>query len=443
MELRDVIVTPLLIILVYGVAYRLRPLLTDDATRRYYFPALTVRIFGALMLGFIYQFYYGGGDTFNFHTHGSRHVWEAFMDSPDKGLKLLFFNGGDEVGIYQYSSKIPFLRDKSSYVIIRLASVFDLFTFSSYSATAICFSVISFMGGWLMFKAFYADRPALHFPIAIATLFIPSLFFWGSGLMKDTITLAGLGISTYAARRLFIEKRFSLMMLVALLVSFYMIFLIKKYVLLCFLPALIVWIYARQVSQIRSVMVKIMMFPFLVAISLGSGYFAAEQVGKDDSRYSLNQLGETAKVTAYDIAYQTGRDAGSTYSLGELDGSTSSLLRLMPQAINVSLFRPYLWEVRNPLMLISSAESTAMLLLTLYILYQGRRRLGQLLVNPDVVFCLVFSLSFAFGVGVATFNFGTLARYKIPLLPFYALALIFLYHQVKSDNTDAVLERTE
>src|SRR5690606_37846295 len=136
MEVRDLIVTPIVIFLVFGVAYLLRPYFTDSVTRRYFIPALVVRIAGALALGFIYQFYYDGGDTYNFHTHGSRHVWEALTEDPDKGVRL-FMRDDDQRGLYKYSSKIPFYRDDSSFAIIRLATMFDLFTYSTYSATAI------------------------------------------------------------------------------------------------------------------------------------------------------------------------------------------------------------------------------------------------------------------------------------------------------------------
>jgi hypothetical protein len=50
---------------------------------------------------------------------------------------------------------------------------------------------------------------------------------------------------------------------------------------------------------------------------------------------------------------------------------------------------------------------------------------------------------FAFAVGVSTFNFGTLTRYKIPLMPFYALALVYAYQLSKSEQKPEVLEMTE
>jgi hypothetical protein len=46
--------------------------------------------------------------------------------------------------------------------------------------------------------------------------------------------------------------------------------------------------------------------------------------------------------------------------------------------------------------------------------------------NPEVQFCLVFSVIFAFAVGFTSFNFGALARYKIPFMPFYYIALFIL-----------------
>jgi hypothetical protein len=436
-DLRDLIITPFLLVLVYTGAYLLRGRLTDEITRRYFIPALTCKIFGALALGMLYQFYYGGGDTFNFHTHGSRHIWEAFWSDPEKGLKLMFPDKNDYQGIYEYARRIPFFHDPSSYTVIRLAAFFDLFTFSAYSATAIFFSVIGFVGLWLLFKCFYELYPEHHRAIAMATMFIPSVIFWGSGLLKDTITLACLGMVTFFVKRLFLDRRFKTSYVVFLLVALYAIFSIKKYILISYLPAVIMWIYLSQLGQIRSVMLKVLMFPAMTVLVVVVSYFAIDQVGKDDSRYALGQLSTTAKVTAYDIAYQTGRDAGSSYSLGELDGSFGNMMSLAPQAVNVSLFRPYLWEVRNPLMLMSAFEAVATLGLTLGVIFTRRRTIFGALANPHVIFCLIFSLTFAFAVGISSFNFGTLSRYKIPLLPFYALALILLY---KTNRPDTVSE---
>lgn len=445
MEQRDLLVTPIFILLIIMVAYVIRPKFTDEITKKYFLPALLLKIFGAIAVGIIYQFYYGGGDTFAYHTHGSRHIWEAFTDSYDTGVRI-FFNGdryGD--GMYKYTSRIWMYNDPNSFFIIRIAFLFDLLTYSTYSATATLFALLSFIGGWLLFITFYRKYPEEHKWLAMACLFIPSVFFWGSGILKDSVTLACLGIATYCIDKLLLKKSLSIAALFWLLLSCYTIFSVKKYILLSFLPAALVWVFASYTHQIKSTAVRVMIIPIVAFVCVILAYFTIQKVGEGDSRYAIDRIGETARITAYDIRYGWGARTGegSGYTLGELDGSISSMIKLTPAAINVSLFRPYLWEVRNPLMLISALESSALLLITLWVAFKAKGKIFFYMQKPDILFCLIFALVFAFAVGVSTYNFGTLSRYKIPLLPYYTIALGLLIHYWKSDKNESEFDLTE
>jgi len=406
-----------------------RPLVTDPINRVYYLPSLTLKIFGALAVGLIYQYYYEGGDTYNYHTHGSRHIWEAFFDSPTKAFKLLFASGFEDGSIYKYSSQIYFFTDPGSYAIVRFASILDLITFSTYSATAVLFAVFSFIGMWMFFLTFYERYPEIHRWLAFSAFFIPSVVFWGSGLLKDTVTLGCLGMSTYSLYKIFIDHKPGLGRWVVLLLALYGLWTIKLYILLTFLPAAIIWIFMANLKYARSLVLKILLFPFVIGVSTGLGYYATVRASEDSAKYSFENLGRTARMTAYDIRYYTGKDAGSGYSLGELDGSFGSMIALAPQAINVSLFRPYLWEVSNPLMLFSALESFLLLCFCIFVIIRSNVMIWKCLLQPDIVFALLFSIPFSFAVGVSTYNFGTLVRYKIPMMPFIvvALGLILLY----------------
>jgi hypothetical protein len=434
MELRDLVVTPLVLIFIGIGAIMIRPYVTDSITRKYFLPALWCKLLGALALGFIYQFYYAGGDTYNYHTHGSRVVWEALVKSPLDGLELLFAEAGYNEKSFSYASKIVFITDPGSYFVVRVATIFDLFTFSTYSATGLMFSLFSFVGCWFLFKTFYEVKPHLHKVIAIATLFVPSVIFWGSGLLKDTLTLGAIGFLTYSSKKIFIYKRSFVGVILLFVFSSFLLFEIKRYILLCFFPALVIWIYLSNLGKIQSFSIRLFLFPIVVALTVLSSYLAAQWIGSNDQKYSLDKIARTARITAYDIRYYTGKDAGSGYELGELDGTFSGMLKLAPQAIIVSLFRPFLWEVRNPLMMLSAIESFLFLTLTCFILLVLRTRVIKVITDPNIVFCLSFSIVFAFAVGISTYNFGTLARYKIPLLPFYLVAIVFLIDYWKSER---------
>ncbi|TDI71910.1 MAG: hypothetical protein E2O88_00985, partial [Bacteroidetes bacterium] len=155
MELKDLLVTPVWLIIIYGVAFVIRRRLSDPVTRKYFIPALTVRLMGAIGMGLIYQFYYDGGDTFNFFTHGSQYIWEAWKDSPLKAIKLIFADGQHHADTFVYSSQIWYYRDLPSYFVVRVVAVLDLLTFHTYSATACLFATISCMGLCSMFRSFY------------------------------------------------------------------------------------------------------------------------------------------------------------------------------------------------------------------------------------------------------------------------------------------------
>lgn len=443
MEIRDFIVTPIYFILFLVLAYVIRPYLTNETTRAYFFPALSVKFLGAIALGCLYQFYYNGGDTYNFHTHGSRIIWEAFMDSPSTGLSMIFSGGVHEPEFFNYSSQIYFFTDSSSFTVIRLAAVIDLFTFSTYSATALFFAFFSFIGSWFLFLTFYRKYPDLHFWIAIGCLFIPSVFFWGSGILKDTLVIGGLGLLTWTLNELFIEKQISLLKVGLMIMVIILIFSVKKFMLQAFLPAAIIWIYLSNVDRIHSFVLRVMVLPIAIILAFVGAYFSAVKIGEDDPRYALENIGYTSRITARDIRFQSGKDAGSGYELSSyFDGTISSALRLAPEGIIVTLFRPFLWEVRNPLMLVSALESFVFLLFTLFIIV--RKGYGSLfkILNPEVAFTFAFSLVYAFAAGVSTYNFGTLARYKIPIIPFYFLGLVILYSLIKERKL-VELEETE
>jgi len=445
LELKDLIVTPIVLLLVYFLAYLIRPRVTDANTKRYFIPALTVKIIGAIAVGLVYQFYYGGGDTFAYHTHGSRVIWEAFMESPATGVKL-FLNADITDGVYKYAHKIWYYNDPKSFFVIQIATAFDLITFGTYSATAILFAVFGFSGVWALYLIFYNKVQNLHFGLALAVLFVPTVFFWGSGILKDTISLSCLGWMAYSFDRSAINGKMNLLYLAIFVVAGWMLYSLKIYILMSFLPSLILWFYLSKVRMVKHLVVRLLVAPVLLIVVVSLGYFAVMKVTEDNPKYRLDRLAQTAKVTAYDIRFGWGAryGEGSGYYLGELDGSFTSLVKLMPAAINVSLFRPYLWEVQNPLMLLSALESMGFLLLTIYLFVKVRTtKIIRFLLKPEVAFCITFSLIFAFAVGISTYNFGTLSRYKMPLIPFYLTALIIIYNYSNKDKKSSELAFTE
>ena len=82
-------------------------------------------------------------------------------------------------------------------------------------------------------------------------------------------------------------------------------------------------------------------------------------------------------------------------------------------------------------MLFSALESLVFTVYLLYILLLvGVTKTFKLIfTKPVISFCFTFTIIFAFAVGLNSFNFGSLVRYKIQLLPF-----LLGRHDVSKDN---------
>jgi len=441
LETLDIVIAPIYFVVAMMIAYLVRNRCTDSKTRSFFISGLLLKIIGAVAAGCVYQFYYDGGDTFNFYNN-SKIMWQAFKESPGLGMKVLFARPSSYLSpeVAVYVNKMYFFGDKSSMGIIRLCTLVGLFTFHTYTGIAIIFACLSFSGLWALYLVFYDRYPTYYKPIGVACFFIPSVFFWGSGIFKDSITLGALGWLLYGFYFGIIKKENLLKNSLIAIISVIIIINVKVYIILCMLPGLFIVFYIEKIRLFKYKFLKILIGPILITTIIFVLQFFLDWIAKQDQRYAIESIAVTSKITAEDIRFVTGKDGGSGYTLGKLDGTFYGMLRLAPQAINVSLFRPYIWEIKNFLMLLSSLESTFFLILTIIVLVRLRlvRLFYFLRKDTWLLFCLLFTLTFAFGVGVSSFNFGTLSRYKLPLMPFFAIFLFILLERTKKiKNSDS------
>lgn len=435
-ELRDFLLLPIYLAIIYAFYYSKRdskyPM--RHPLRKYYIPALTVRLAGALGLGLIYQYYYGyGGDTGNYF-YNSKLIAAYFTTDFGVFIDLVF---KPIIATLEVRRSIPwnddiFAYNEANYFPIRILAVMQLFTFGTYLNTALFFAVLAFSGTWRAYLAFVNMYPALYKELAIAVLFMPSVFFWGSGIMKDTISMTGLCWLFYSSYDLFILGNNKVKNSCIILLSLFAIIMVKAYIAMAFLPGLLIWIFFTYRSRIRSEALRVISLPFLIVIIAIGSYFSYSRIAEQDVRFSADRIQTQAVVVSTNIV-----DAGSGIDIGVTAGmGLGQLIGIAPLAIITALFRPFLFEVGNPLMLFSAIEGTYMLyLFGLVIFKTGMMKSFRIVVGtPLLLFLLIFTLVFAFAVGFSTSNFGTLVRYKIPFVPFFMGALFIIVYIGKRET---------
>lgn len=407
-------------ILMFGLVYSRRRF-KEKFLQRYFITGLALKLICGLGFGWVYVYYYGGGDT-QLYFRGASVIYKELI-SGNSGIDI-FFN-----------DQLMPAASQTTLFTQRFAGLFNIPALNSYWACTLFFSTLSFAGQWLLFISFFRQFPKLHKPLAIAILFIPGVIFWSSGIMKDSISMLFIGVVVYAIQNIFIYNSKKIISALLAITGFYVLVNVKTYIALALLVSISLYAILVLKDRIKFTTAKVLVLPIASVLIIAAAILTMNKIGESLQRYSFENIIETAQVYQ-GYQYRTsisGRGSevrtGSSYSLGEINyNSPFSIISKFLPAVNVTFFRPYIWEVKNPVMLLSALESTAILIFTLLVFFRtGFRNFFVLIISKkEILFCFSFALIFGFAVGFTTYNFGSLVRYKSPCIPFFLIALVLI-----------------
>lgn len=168
-----------------------------------------------------------------------------------------------------------------------------------------------------------------------------------------------------------------------------------KYIILAFLPALAVWVFARYRYNIKSPFLKVIATPLFVAFGAVAGTLVLQMMASYAKRYAFEEMMRTAKDTQNWLVVASKQNGGSFYTLGDIEYTTFGLVKIFPKAINVTLFRNLcIWEIRKPILLAAALEGILTLYLTITLLFKAGfvRFLKLIAGNPKYSFVWSFQL---------------------------------------------------
>lgn len=397
-----------------------------------------LKLVGGVLVCAIYVFYYQGGDTTGFYKSASLLAQMGFVNQ-ETFFSVLGGNLSNE-NLYKFVTNglccPDYYKDPQSFMVVRLAAPFVFLSGFSFWVCTLFFAWLSYSGIWRLFLLFNELYPNMEKRLAISILYMPSVLFWGSAILKDTVTFSAACWLTYCIYKVFIKPEKRTKHIIYLILASFLLVSIKPYIFVALLPGSTIWILYSRITTVRSSFIRLLISPAIIGIGiLGSSAILSALSSRLGSFSSVETAIDKAIVTKNDLT----RDAygENSFDIGEIDGSVGSVVSKFPVALVAGLFRPFLWDVRNPVMLISALENSLMLLLTLRIfLVVGPFRVFSWIgKEPLLIFSFVFAVFFSFSVGLTTANFGALVRYKIPSIPFY-MSLLFIL-DTKRKNLEA------
>ncbi len=410
----------------------------NDPNYEYFMRAFWVKIGGGAGFLFLTVYFWGGGDTYSYYNTARDFLRFAMID-PEEGLRV-FLASVDNMNWYKYEfafNRHNFLRTTPNFTTVKITALVNAISFNSYVISTVVFSALSFLGVWNMYYLFCKIYPHLRSQLFYGFFFIPTVIMWGSGILKDTVTLASMSWIIYSFINIVILKRKKFKSIVIIVIATITITLIKPYILYVLYPCLFIWVQGNLKQFIKSTLIRRLIAPFIALVLIVSSFFLAQELSEQAGRYNLENMENTMEGfrTWHTNVSETKHQSG--YTLGDMDFSPTGILKKIPSALVATFFRPYLWEITNPSTALGGVEGFILLCISIWMVLKFRLKLFRLIFqNNDILFLLLFALIFGAVVGLTSYNFGALSRYKIPAQMFYVIALILI-----ADKTDLIKRR--
>jgi len=394
---------------------------------RYFLYGLWAKVIGGIAFGLIYIFYYQGGDTIGYFASAYAYCELFWYNTADFFTAYFGPVSQETLSVFSHKTGEPlgymYFNDQTR-LVIKLLVPFMLLANKSYFIAGALISVLTYAGIWRLYQAFVLHFPGREKALAVAILFMPSVVFWGSGISKDSFTLSGTCFVLSSMSRIIRGQGRMTWNILTLLLSIWVVVLIKPYILLILLPGILVWLLYSRIQKIRNALIRYSVAPLTYMIVIGGSYAILTLLGDSLGKFSLEKALQTASITQRDLKQDY--YAGNSFDIGDFNPTLVGIAGKFVPATIAGLYRPYLWESRNAVMLLSALENLFILGLTIYALFRvSWFRIYTTIADQPILMCsILFSILFAFLVGLTTSNFGALVRFKIPLVPLYMSTLM-------------------
>ena len=421
MEVLLYLVNALLLAGLVWLLYRQQDL---QSIKKHLLPALALKLLAGVLLGLLYHHYYREGDTITF-KNASLILSDYARQNLGGYSKLILFNAFESEA---FRATIPFSRlpnFSNSFFFIKILSLLNLLTNGQYYLNALYLSLFSFWGTATLVAVLAKHIPKYKMAVLLAFLYLPSVVFWSSGVLKDAILFGCLCWVIATAVRLAEVRRLSITSWVLLPFMLYVFVRIKFFLGLIAIPLFLLYILVKVMAAKTSLLKYVWQQHLALLLGFGLvGMLGLYFVLGYNNAFFFNNL-----VDTYEGILKLSQDKPHI-QFDQLEPSISSFLLNAPEALFSAVFRPFVWEAVNALYLFMALENLLILgLAILAAISLFRNGLKEL--TPLQLAFILLVVSFGVIIGLSTPNFGTLSRYRIVFLPFLVYLVLQNRYAIK------------
>ncbi len=365
--------------------------------------------------GLLFKTYYGGDDTWMLQEMIEKDAHLLLSDPPRFFAEMLpvgYFQDG-----FTLSNAGNYIWNLENWLIIKPLALIHSLTGSTYYHHIILINGLFFIGNCWLYRVMTIFFPARKTWLYLLIFFFPPAIFWLSGLRSDGyLFVCFSGLLFFYHRWLIAGKGKTLFTALLFLLG---VGIFRPQVAILLTPALIAWYMAVCTARpaIRS---------FLLVYGTGLLLTAVSSF-----------LPAPFNLLNYVVAKQQAFMAlsGNTrFALTELQPTLLSFAAVAPEALLNTFLKPFLWEWKGFLQLVTAIENLLLPALLLWLL-STRPPIRQIPKSAQalLLFLVFFSISYYLFIGYTVPFPGAIVRYKIiPELLLLCSGIVLInYHQNK------------
>jgi len=370
-------------------------------------------LFGCLY-GYIFLKFYQGDDT-----------WMYYLESLPEYQKLIHHPVNFLTDFLPYSAFSAshnfwegmqfYIQDLEYWMMIKLLALFNIFSRGNYYINVLFFDFVTFTGLLLLYKLVVGIFNQKKIMLIAILFFLPLTTFWLSGIRAEGLLLLFIAIILYYTHKWFNgPKKVVYLMFIMLGITGCIIF--RSQLLIVFVPAFFCMTISWR-NTASSIYNFCAVYFTCIAIFFISIFISP---GKNLSMAVIKRQQEFFKLH------------GTSFKLDSLQPSAASFIKIAPQAFSNTFLRPFVWEAKGFLQLLTALDIFFIWALLLIAFFFHERKWKKSLQSPLLLLFLFFSISQIILIGYIVPFPGAIVRYKcVPeLLLFIFIASIIDYHRI-------------
>ncbi len=403
-----------LLFAVYGIAFcwlivRMPFIKKAGIDSRLILALFLLKIIAGVAIGWIALHQYGPGNDYWDVNRESWNEYQLLLSNPKEYFTNLFSSGYPDGYAGVFDSFHSFWNDLRNNMIIKLVSVFNIFSRGDYYINSLFFNFIIFFGHVALYRVFTKVFAGQNKLLIVCCFLLPSMLYFTSGIHKDGIVFLMLALICYTIFNALQKKSLSWKAMTGLLFCFIILFLVRNFVFIALVPALIAWILATKF--------KWRAWKTFAVVYIIAGLLLF------NIHYLFSGIDPLATIVQKQTDYSTLPISSTPLPVTKLEPNFTSFAANAPQSLNHLLLRPYLWELPVKTLLPLNIELFCYQVLFLLFLFFPKKN-EEYNNKAFTCFGVFFSLAAFLFIGYIVPNLGSLVRYRSIYLPFLMTPVI-------------------